>query len=120
MVLLTKPTSVIYHTINIKKNQTVVELMTDIDYWYKSMRPRWIREFQSKSDQELIESLNNRVGKGHWGYARQFYFSVLQDEILARSFNSEIIFSGKNGYYKNPLERKVKLINNRLEFNDNE
>lgn len=90
--------------------------MTEIKDWHKFIRPRWIKEFKSKSDLELIDNLNQRVGKHNEGFVRSFYFTLLHEEIQSREFNSDIIFIDNKGNFRRRVERKVILINNRLEF----
>ena len=76
--------------------------------------------FKNKADEELINTFNSHVGLRNWGHFISHYIKIMADEIKTRNFDSTIIF-GKtkiHGYDTFCLGKKVILINNRLEFQD--
>jgi len=76
--------------------------------------------FQKKTDEELINTFNSHVGLRNWGHFISHYIKIMADEIKIRNFDSTIIFEKMkiHGYDTFCLGKKVILINNRLEFQD--
>jgi hypothetical protein len=76
--------------------------------------------FQKKTDEELINTFNLYVGVRNWGHFISHYIKIMADEIKTRNFDSTIIFEKTkiHGYDTFCLGKKVILINNRLEFQD--
>ena len=69
-----------------------------------------MRGFNKCSDEEIIESFNEEVGKGGWGTARASYLGALHEQLNIRKFDySEI---GDKGSYS--LKRKVKLVGKKI------
>ena len=72
------------------------------------------------SDENLIRTFNKEVGCGGWVIARMWHLHYLSHEIRRRNFNSDIIFDldEKGNILAMKLSKKVKLVDNKLEFID--
>jgi hypothetical protein len=53
---------------------------------------RWAKELTECSDEGLISRHNQSVGLRCFGYARQMYLGCLERELLARDFDSSVLF----------------------------
>lgn len=73
---------------------------------------QWARELSECSDEELISRHNQQVGLRCFGYARQMYLGCLKRELLARDFDSSILFEsdsdGKVTVYR--LSSRVAIL----------
>jgi hypothetical protein len=58
---------------------------------------QWTKELTECSDEELISRHNQSVGLRCFGYARQMYLGCLERELLARAFDSSILFERDDG-----------------------
>ena len=84
---------------------------TTVEYHVIDMA-NWIFEFSALSDEALIEKFNKGAGLKYWGVGRSRYTRCLENEILDRTFNSEVLFernsSGNVITFK--LGKKVRLV----------
>jgi hypothetical protein len=53
---------------------------------------QWARELAECSDEELVSRHNQQVGLRCYGFGRQMYLGCLERELLARDFDSSILF----------------------------
>lgn len=71
----------------------------------------WKNELAACSDEELVSRHNQAVGLRCFGLARQMYLGCLEREILAREFDSSILFAhGKDATCR--LAFKARIVNN--------
>jgi hypothetical protein len=56
----------------------------------------WAKTLANCSDQELVDRHNSQVRMRCYGFARQMYMGCLQKELLARDFDSSILFERDN------------------------
>lgn len=73
---------------------------------------KWEKQLAECSDKELISRHDQSVGLRCFGYARQMYLGCLEREMLARDFDSSILFErdadGKVTAYR--LSFKVEIM----------
>ena len=53
---------------------------------------QWSRDLSECSDEELVSRHNQSVGQRCYGVARQVYLGCLERELLARNFDSSVLF----------------------------
>ena len=84
---------------------------------YHKERLEWEKELAACSDEELISKHNHSVDLRCFGFARQIYLGCLERELLARSFDSCILFerddAGQVTKYRLPFEVEIMEIGGR-------
>ena len=84
---------------------------------FQEQRAEWTILLKKKSNQELINTFNSSVGINAFGVYRSIYLSVLQQEIVSRSWDcSQIvkICPNTNSVMSISFALPVELINNKL------
>jgi hypothetical protein len=76
--------------------------------------PNWEAILATKTDQQLVETYNHGVQLRVWGTARMMYLQCLKNEILARNWDSSILFSEDKNTFS--LAKPVVLENGKLKF----
>ena len=74
---------------------------------------KFIKRFNNRTDEELIEYFNQEVGNGGWGTARASYLAAIHHEFNNRNFDYSDIGNEKELSFKNKItlvKRKVKII----------
>ena len=71
----------------------------------------WAKTLANCSDQELVDRHNSQVRMRFYGFARQMYLGCLREELLARDFDSSILFERDNitGLLNYRLSFKVEI-----------
>lgn len=84
----------------------------------EAQKVQWQDSLALLNDSELIEKVNDEVGKPSWTSSRGVYLQCLSKELRKRPFNSDILFEfNANGTIATlSLKNKVKLLSNTLEF----
>lgn len=84
------------------------------------LHDKLLPELQAMSDRKLINAFNRKAGKGYMGMGGNISRSLLGQVMHSRDFDSScIITSNPDGTIcRIHWGRKVKLVNNRLEFLD--
>ena len=74
---------------------------------------RFLEQFRSKPDSDIIQDLNREAQCKGWTGSRAAYLWALREEMIYRNWDYSAISSGENSMF---LRYEVKLSGNKVEI----